>query len=48
MSADAQRFGRLVERDDGRDFPFYDSTPVAIDARRWLVVVAPARSGSRS
>ena len=45
MSADPQRFGRLVERDDGRDFPFYDSTPVAIDGRRWLVVVAACALG---
>ena len=45
MSADPQRFGRLVERDDGRDFPFYDSTPVAIDGQRWLVVVAACALG---
>ncbi|WP_432478070.1 CPBP family intramembrane glutamic endopeptidase [Nocardioides sp. GXQ0305] len=33
------RFGRLVERDDGLDFPFYDGRPVAISGGRWSLVV---------
>lgn len=35
-----RRFGRLVERPDGRDFPFYDGDPLALTSGRWLAVVA--------
>ncbi|GAA1847764.1 CPBP family intramembrane metalloprotease [Pseudonocardia ailaonensis] len=32
------RLGRLVERRDGADFPFYDGTPVGLSAGRWTTV----------
>jgi uncharacterized protein len=35
-----RRFGRLIERDDGRDFPFYDGDPLALSTWKWLVIVA--------
>jgi uncharacterized protein len=34
------RFGRLVERRDGVDFPFYDGKPVGISVGRWIIVWA--------
>ena len=39
------RFGRLVERADGRDFPYYNSVPVAISAQRWGAVVLSCAIG---
>ena len=39
------RFGRLIERNDGRDFPFYDGRPVEIEAWKWLVMIAAALAG---
>ena len=36
---DEHRFGRWIERSDGRDFPYYDSVPPAITGTRWLLVV---------
>ncbi|MEV0611210.1 CPBP family intramembrane glutamic endopeptidase [Polymorphospora rubra] len=35
-----ERFGRRIERPDGRDFPFYGGLPTLIPGRRWAVVVA--------
>ena len=42
---DAGRFGRWVERDDGRDFPFYDGRPAAISGARWALVVLACAVG---
>ena len=39
------RFGRLIERDDGRDFPFYDGRPVVIEGWKWLVIIIAAAAG---
>lgn len=39
------RFGRWIERVDGRDFPFHDSSPVAISAQRWVLVVLSCAIG---
>lgn len=44
-SEDRHRFGRLVERDDGRDFPFYDGEPVEVASWRWVVVVLSCVAG---
>lgn len=33
------RFGRLLERRDGADFPFYDGRPVRVGGARWVVLV---------
>ena len=45
MATRSQRFGRLVERDDGRDFPFYDGRPVAVSGARWALVVLACALG---
>lgn len=37
-TAPRQRLGRLIERRDGRDFPFYAGNPVGLSRGRWLVV----------
>lgn len=34
------RFGRLIERRDGLDFPYYDGRPVLIPGGRWWLVIA--------
>jgi membrane protease YdiL (CAAX protease family) len=39
------RFGRLIERNDGRDFPFYDGRPVEIEWWTWLVMIVAAAAG---
>jgi membrane protease YdiL (CAAX protease family) len=39
------RFGRLIERSDGRDFPFYDGRPVEIEVWKWLVIILAAAAG---
>jgi hypothetical protein len=41
--APAQRFGRL--EDPGRDFPFYNGTPVGLSAWQWLFVMAAVAAG---
>lgn len=33
-----RRFGRVIERRDGADFPFYAGDPVGLSLGRWLVV----------
>lgn len=38
VPAPANRFGRVIERRDGVDFPYYDGSPVGISPGRWLVV----------
>ncbi|NYJ00412.1 hypothetical protein HNR19_001110 [Nocardioides thalensis] len=39
------RFGRLVERDDKQDFPFYNDQPVAISGSSWVAVVVACAAG---
>lgn len=39
MVEDADRYGRAIERADGRDFPFWDGNPFALRAWQWVVVV---------
>lgn len=34
----ASRFGRLIERRDGVDFPYYNGVPVALSVKQWIVV----------
>lgn len=41
--APGQRLGRL--EDPGRDFPFYDGTPVPLSAGQWLFVMAAVVAG---
>lgn len=40
-----QRFGRLIERADGRDFPFYDGEPIEVSGRRWALIVLSCIAG---
>ncbi len=35
----ADRYGRAIERADGRDFPFYDGDPIGIRAWQWVAIV---------
>jgi uncharacterized protein len=44
-SDESSRFGRWIERDDGRDFPFYRDSPVAISGQRWLLAVLACAVG---
>lgn len=37
---DDSRFGRLVERQDGDDFPYYDGDPVEIATWKWVCIIA--------
>ncbi|MCD2443043.1 CPBP family intramembrane metalloprotease [Agromyces sp. SYSU K20354] len=39
------RFGRLIERRDGADFPFYNAVPVELSVGRWILVWASAAVG---
>ncbi|GGF38239.1 CPBP family intramembrane glutamic endopeptidase [Subtercola lobariae] len=43
MSADhldvKDRFGRQLERRDGRDFPFYNREPVEVSTWKWIVII---------
>lgn len=39
------RFGRLLERADGRDFPYYNGDPIDISAWKWGVIVLAAVAG---
>ena len=32
------RFGRLIERQDERDFPFYNGQPMEISTKQWIVL----------
>lgn len=34
------RFGRQLERRDGRDFPFYNREPIEVATWKWLVIIA--------
>ncbi|HEY9294465.1 MAG TPA: hypothetical protein VIP98_24550, partial [Microlunatus sp.] len=40
-----QRFGRLIERADGRDFPYYNGDPLALPVWQWIIVVASCVAG---
>lgn len=39
MSTDKSRFDKLIERKDGRDFPFYNLLPAEIPTWKWIVIV---------
>ncbi|MDR2998498.1 MAG: CPBP family intramembrane metalloprotease [Microbacterium sp.] len=38
-SAKDRRFGRLIERRGGADFPFYNLVPVEVATWKWLVII---------
>lgn len=40
-----KRFGRLVERADGRDFPYYDGEPVDVAGWKWGVIILACVAG---
>lgn len=40
MAQQSDRFGGRIERQDGKDFPFYNGKPIAIEGWQWLVIVA--------
>lgn len=40
-----QRFGRLIERSDGRDFPFYDGEPLNVAGWKWGVIILACAAG---
>ncbi len=42
---DRDRFGRVIERADGVDFPFYDGAPIELATWRWVVVWAACIAG---
>ncbi|MFE6964850.1 CPBP family intramembrane glutamic endopeptidase [Agromyces sp. NPDC057679] len=42
---DRDRFGRVIERPDGADFPFYDGVPIELAVWRWVVVWAACIAG---
>lgn len=39
MKKDKSRFGRLIERNDGRDFPFYNLLPAEIPTWKWILII---------
>lgn len=39
MATDKSRFGRLIERKDGQDFPFYNFLPAEIPTWKWIVII---------
>ena len=39
------RFGRLIERRDGVDFPFYNGVPIELSVGRWILVWASVAVG---
>lgn len=40
-----KRFGRLVERNDGRDFPFYDGAPIEVAGWKWALIILSCVAG---
>lgn len=38
LSKNNDRFGKLIERQDGRDFPFYNDKPIGLTTWQWLGV----------
>lgn len=45
LSKNNDRFGNLIERQDGRDFPFYNDKPAGLTAWQWLIVWLSAAVG---
>lgn len=39
------RFGRLIERRDGLDFPFYNGVPIELSVGKWILVWASVAVG---
>ncbi|KQZ10715.1 peptidase [Agromyces sp. Root1464] len=39
------RFGRLIERRDGADFPYYNGVPVELSAVKWIIVWLAVAAG---
>jgi membrane protease YdiL (CAAX protease family) len=39
MSGEKSRFGKLIERKDGLDFPFYNLLPAEIATWKWIVII---------
>lgn len=39
MNKEKSRFGALIERNDGRDFPFYNFLPAEISTWKWIVII---------
>ncbi len=39
MSTKKDRFNRLIERNDDRDFPFYNLLPAEIPTWKWLLII---------
>lgn len=44
-TADHDRWGRWIERADGRDFPFYDKRPVNFTTGQWAILVTATLIG---
>ena len=42
---DKDRFGRLVERRDGADFPFYNGVPIELSVGRWIIIWLAVAAG---
>lgn len=42
------RFGKLIERNDNADFPFYNSEPVEIATWKWVVMILACATGMAS
>lgn len=42
------RFGKLIERNDKADFPFYNGDPVEIPTWKWLVMILACVAGMAS
>lgn len=45
MNTAARRYGRAIERQDGRDFPFYDGDPIRVPAWQWLTIIVACVAG---
>ncbi|MFC9561200.1 CPBP family intramembrane glutamic endopeptidase [Agromyces sp. NPDC056965] len=43
--AGTDRFGRLIERRDGADFPYYNGVPVELSAVKWIIVWLAVAAG---
>ena len=48
MNKDKARFGKLIERNDGRDFPFYNLLPVEISTWKWIAIILSCIAGFAS
>lgn len=38
VASNSERFGKLIERQDGKDFPFYNNKPLGFTVWQWLVI----------